>query len=131
MATNPSNDLFRIERFEAVDDSEQFDRPDIPMVQAALSGTPDREWQQYFIARSRALEAQQPGLKLELLADRMSFHTHAATVDATCALVAGAVQGANADYAAEKAAEARRNQERNEEARLLVERIKEINASWT
>jgi hypothetical protein len=130
MASTPPTAQFRIESFDAVDDSEQFERPDIPLVQAVLSGTPDREWQQHFLARARQLEQQHPGTKLEILANGLSFHTHATVVDATCALVDGVVQGANADYAAEKTAEAERIAARNEEAKLLVARIKEINESW-
>lgn len=125
-----SRDRIDIDSFEAIDDSEQFDRPDLPRVEAVLSAAPEREWQQFFILRARALEQTHPGLKMEILADRLGFHTRAADVDATCRLVHEAVQGSNHDYAAQKAAEEKRIADRNDEAKHLVARIKEINASW-
>src|ERR1700754_1619428 len=79
-----SRDWIDIESFEAIDDTEQFDRPDIPRVEAVLSGAPERDWQQFFIVRARGLEQTHPGLKMEILADRLGFHTRASNVEETC-----------------------------------------------
>ncbi|MDR6935877.1 MULTISPECIES: hypothetical protein [unclassified Luteibacter] len=125
-----SRDWIDIESFEAIDDTEQFDRPDIPRVEAVLSGAPEREWQQYFLVRARALEQAHPGLKMEILADRLGFHTRAAHVEETCRLVHEAVQGTNQDYAAQKAAEEKRIADRNQEVKELMARMKDINAHW-
>lgn len=125
-----SRDWIDIDTFEAVDDTEQFDRPDIPRVEAVLSGAPDRDWQQFFLVRARALEQTHPGLRMEILADRLGFHTRAASAEETCRLVNEAVQGTNEDFAAQKAAEEKRIADRNEEIRELMARIKAINAAW-
>jgi hypothetical protein len=125
-----SRDWINIESFEAIDDTEQFDRPDIPRVDAVLSAAPEREWQQFFIVRARALEQVHPGLRMEILADRLGFHARAAHVAETCGLVNEAVQGTNHDFAAQKAAEEKRVSDRNEEVRELMARVKQINASW-
>lgn len=119
-----------IESFEAVDDSEQFERPDIPRVEAVLSGAPDREWQQFFAVRAQTIEQAQPGVRMEIIADRLGFHTRAAHAEETCRLVHEAVQGANQDYAAQQAAEEKRIADRNQEVKDLVSRIKTINAHW-
>ncbi|WP_369929063.1 hypothetical protein [Xanthomonas sp. NCPPB 2632] len=125
-----SRDWIDIDTFEAVDDTEQFDRPDIPRVEAVLSGAPDRDWQQFFLVRARALEQTHPGLRMEILADRLGFHTRAASAEETCRLVNEAVQGTNEDFAAQKAAEEKRIADRNEEIRELMARMKTINAAW-
>lgn len=125
-----SRDWIEIESFEAVDDTEQFDRPDIPRVEAVLSGAPERDWQQFFLVRARALEQTHPGLRMEILADRLGFHTRAATAEETCRLVNDAVQGTNQDFAAQKAAEEKRIADRNQEVRELMSLMKTINASW-
>ncbi|QWT21444.1 hypothetical protein KPL74_05430 [Bacillus sp. NP157] len=125
-----SRDWIDIESFEAVDDIDQFDRPDIPRVEAVLSGAPEREWQQFFAVRARALEQTHPGLRMEIIADRLGFHTRAAHVEDTCRLVHEAVQGTNRDYAAQKAAEERRIADRNQEVRDLMARVKSINSEW-
>jgi hypothetical protein len=125
-----SRDWIDIDAFEAVDDTEQFDRPDIPRVEALLSGAPDRDWQQFFLVRARALEQTHPGLRMEILADRLGFHTRAASAEETCRLVNEAVQGTNEDFAAQKAAEEKRIADRNEEIRELVAKMKSINADW-
>lgn len=125
-----SRDWIDIDAFEAVDDTEQFDRPDIPRVEAVLSGAPEREWQQFFLVRARELEQTHPGLRMEILADRLGFHTRAATAEETCRLVHAAVQGTNHDFAAQKAAEEKRIADRNEEVRDLIARVKTINAGW-
>jgi hypothetical protein len=125
-----SRDWIDIDSFEAIDDTEQFDRPDIPRVEAVLSASPEREWQQFFIVRARALEQAHPGLRMEILADRLGFHARAAQVAETCALVNEAVQGTNRDFAAQKAADEKRIADRNEEVRELMARVKQINASW-
>ncbi|MET4675110.1 MULTISPECIES: hypothetical protein [unclassified Luteibacter] len=125
-----SRDWIDIDTFEAVDDTEQFDRPDIPRVEAVLSGAPDRDWQQFFLVRARALEQTHPGLRMEILADRLGFHTRAASAEETCRLVNEAVQGTNEDFAAQKAAEEKRIADRNEEIRELMARMKAINAAW-
>ena len=125
-----SRDWIEIESFEAIDDSEQFDRPDIPRVEAVLSGAPEREWQQFFIVRAKALEQAHAGLRMEIIADRLSFHTRATHAEETCRLVHETVLGTNEDFAAQKAAEEKRIHDRNEEVRDLVSRIKTINAHW-
>lgn len=125
-----SRDWIDIDSFEAVDDTEQFDRPDIPRVEAVLSGAPEREWQQFFLVRARELEQKHPGLRMEILADRLGFHTRSASAEETCRLVNAAVQGTNHDFAAQKAAEEKRIADRNEEVRELIARMKTINASW-
>lgn len=125
-----SRDWIDIDTFEAVDDTEQFDRPDIPRVEAVLSGAPDRDWQQFFLVRARALEQTHPGLRMEILADRLGFHTRAASAEETCRLVNEAVQGTNEDFAAQRAAEEKRIADRNEEIRELMARMKAINAAW-
>lgn len=125
-----SRDWIDIDTFEAVDDTEQFDRPDIPRVEAVLSGAPDRDWQQFFLVRARALEQTHPGLRMEILADRLGFHTRAASAEETCRLVNEAVQGTNEDFAAQKAAEEKRIADRNEEIRELMAKMKAINAAW-
>jgi len=125
-----SRDWIDIDTFEAVDDTEQFDRPDIPRVEAVLSGAPDRDWQQFFLVRARALEQTHPGLRMEILADRLGFHTRAASAEETCRLVNEAVQGTNEDFAAQKAAEEKRIADRNEEIRELMAKMKTINAAW-
>jgi hypothetical protein len=125
-----SRDWIDIDTFEAVDDTEQFDRPDIPRVEAVLSGAPDRDWQQFFLVRARALEQTHPGLRMEILADRLGFHTRAASAEETCRLVNEAVQGTNEDFAAQKAAEEKRVADRNEEIRELMAKMKTINAAW-
>ncbi|MEX1827535.1 hypothetical protein [Luteibacter sp. CQ10] len=125
-----SRDWIEIESFEAVDDSGQFERPDIPRVEAILSGAPEREWQQFFLVRAQSLEQAHPGLRMEILADRLGFHTRAAHAEETCRLVYEAVMGTNHDFAAQKAAEEKRVNDRNEEVRQLVDRIKEVNSNW-
>ncbi|MGF6491896.1 hypothetical protein ABIE56_000049 [Luteibacter sp. 621] len=125
-----SRDWIEIESFEAVDDIGQFDRPDIPRVEAILSGAPEREWQQFFVVRARALEQTQPGLRMEILADRLGFHTRAAHIEETCRLVNDAVQGTNHDYAAQRAAEEKRIADRDEEVRELMAKVKTVNAAW-
>jgi hypothetical protein len=125
-----SRDWIDIESFEAVDDIGQFDRPDIPRVEAILSGAPEREWQQFFVVRARALEQTQPGLRMEILADRLGFHTRAAHIEETCRLVNDAVQGTNHDYAAQRAAEEKRIADRDEEVRELMAKVKTVNAAW-
>jgi hypothetical protein len=125
-----SRDWIEIESFEAVDDIGQFDRPDIPRVEAILSGAPEREWQQFFVVRARALEQTQPGLRMEILADRLGFHTRAAHIEETCRLVNDAVQGTNHDYAAQRAAEEKRIADRDEEVRELMAKVKAVNAAW-
>lgn len=125
-----SRDWIDIESFEAVDDIGQFDRPDIPRVEAVLTGAPEREWQQVFTVRARALEQTQPGMRLEILADRLGFHTRAANLEATCRLVNDAVQGTNHDYAAQRAAEEKRIADRDQEVRDLAAQVKAINADW-
>ncbi|MDQ7997314.1 MAG: hypothetical protein AAGC76_15845 [Luteibacter sp.] len=125
-----SRDWIDIDSFEAVDDTEQFDRPDIPRVEAILSGAPEREWQQFFLVRARELEQTHPGLRMEILADRLGFHTRAASAEETCRLVHATVQGTNHDFAAQKAAEEKRIADRNDEVRDLIARMKAINASW-
>jgi hypothetical protein len=125
-----SRDWIDIESFEAVDDIGQFDRPDIPRVEAILTGAPEREWQQFFIVRARALEQTHPGLRMEILADRLGFHTRASHLEATCGLVNDAVQGTNHDYAAQRAAEEKRIADRDEEVREMVAKVKSINAGW-
>ena len=123
-----SRDWIEIESFEAVDDSGQFERPDIPRVEAILSGAPERDWQQFFIVRAQALEQAHPGMRMEILADRLGFHTRAAHADETCRLVYEAVMGTNHALAAQRAAEEKRIQDRHEQVRLLVDRIKGLNA---
>jgi len=125
-----SRDWIEIESFEAVDDIGVFDRPDIPRVEAILSGAPEREWQQFFAVRARALEQNQPGLRMEILADRLGFHTRASHIEETCRLMNDAVQGTNHDYAAQKAAEERRIADRDAEVRELMSKVKEINSDW-
>lgn len=125
-----SRDWIEIESFEAIDDIGQFDRPDIPRVEAILSGSPEREWQQFFAVRARSLEQTHPGLRMEILADRLGFHTRSAHLEETCRLVNDAVQGTNHDYAAQKAAEEKRIADRDEEVREMAARVKAINASW-
>ncbi|UPG92497.1 hypothetical protein [Luteibacter aegosomatissinici] len=125
-----SRDWIDIESFEATDDIGQFDRPDIPRVEAILSGAPEREWQQFFQVRARALEQTQPGLRMEIIADRLGFHTRAAHIEDTCRLVNDAVQGTNHDYAAQRAAEEKRIADRDEEVREMISRIKAVNAGW-
>jgi hypothetical protein len=125
-----SRDWIEIESFEAVDDIGQFDRPDIPRVEAILSGAPEREWQQFFVVRARALEQSHPGLRMEILADRLGFHTRAAHLEETCRLVNDAVEGTNHDYAAQRAAEEKRIADRDEEVRAMMAQVKAINASW-
>ncbi|SEN14126.1 Growth arrest and DNA-damage-inducible protein-interacting protein 1 [Luteibacter sp. UNCMF331Sha3.1] len=125
-----SRDWIDIESFEAINDTEQFDRPDIPRVEAVLSGAPERDWQQFFLVRARALEQSHPGLKMEILADRLGFHTRAAHAQETCLLVHEAVQGTNQDYAAQKAAEEKRIADRNQEVQELIAKMKDINADW-
>lgn len=125
-----SRDWIEIESFEAIDDSEQFDRPDIPRVEAVLSGAPEREWQQFFVVRAKALEQAHAGLRMEIIADRLGFHTRAIHAEETCRLVHETVLGTNEDFAAQKAAEEKRIHDRNEEVRDLVGRIKTINAHW-
>jgi hypothetical protein len=125
-----SRDWIVIESFEAVDDIGQFDRPDIPRVEAVLSGAPEREWQQFFIVRARALEQTQPGLRMEIIADRLGFHSRAVHLEETCRMVHAAVQGTNHDYAAQKAAEEKRIADRDEEVREMMARVKTINAGW-
>lgn len=125
-----SRDWIDIDAFEAIDDTEQFDRPDIPRVEAVLSGAPERDWQQFFIVRARALEQTHPGLKMEILADRLGFHTRASNVEETCRLVHEAVQGTNQDFAAQRAAEEQRIADRNQEVHELMSRVKTINAAW-
>jgi hypothetical protein len=125
-----SRDWIEIESFEAVDDIGQFDRPDIPRVEAVLTGAPEREWQQFFSVRATALEQTHPGLRMEIIADRLGFHTRAAHLDEICGLVNDAVQGTNHDYAAQRAAEEKRIADRDEEVRQMVSRVKAINAAW-
>jgi hypothetical protein len=125
-----SRDWIDIDSFEAIDDTEQFDRPDIPRVDAVLSGAPERDWQQFFIVRARALEQSHPGLKMEILADRLGFHTRASNVEETCRLVHEAVQGTNQDFAAQRAAEEQRIADRNQEVHELMSRVKTINSAW-
>jgi hypothetical protein len=125
-----SRDWIDIESFEAIDDTDLFDRSDIPRIEAVLSGAPERDWQQFFIVRARALEETHPGLKMEVLADRLGFHTRAANADDTCRLVHHAVQGTNQDFAAQKAAEEKRIADRNQEVQELMSRVKAINAAW-
>jgi hypothetical protein len=125
-----SRDWIDIESFEAIDDIGVFDRPDIPKVEAVLSGAPEREWQQFFAVRAQALEQSHPGLRMEILADRLGFHTRAAHLEETCAMVNDAVQGTNHDYAAQKAAEEKRIADRDQEVRDLLARVKAFNNDW-
>ncbi|HEY4089896.1 MAG TPA: hypothetical protein VGN46_00120 [Luteibacter sp.] len=125
-----SRDWIEIESFEAIDDIGQFDQPDIPRVEAILAGSPEREWQQFFAVRAHALEQSHPGLRMEILADRLGFHTRVATLEETCRLVNDAVQGTNHDYAAQKAAEEKRIADRDQEVRDLIARVKSFNADW-
>jgi hypothetical protein len=125
-----SRDWIDIESFEAIDDTEQFDRSDLPRIEAVLSGAPERDWQQFFAVRARALEETRPGLKMEVLADRLGFHTRAANAAETCRLVHEAVQDTNQDFAAQKAAEEKRISDRTQEVQELMAKVKVINAAW-
>lgn len=125
-----SRDWIEIESFEAIDDTDQFDRPDIPRVEAVLSGTPERDWQQFFAVRARTLEQSHPGLRMEIIADRLGFHSRASHLAETCHLVYETVQGTNEDMAAQKAAEEKRVADRNQEIKDIIARLKDINAAW-
>jgi hypothetical protein len=67
---------------------------------------------------------------MEILADRLGFHTRAAHIEETCRLVNDAVQGTNHDYAAQRAAEEKRIADRDEEVRELMAKVKAVNAAW-
>jgi hypothetical protein len=119
-------DKFEIDRFEAIDDSMQIEADHLPVACAILSGAPNREWQQFFLERARQLENSHPGIRLQLMADRLKFHTRAATAEESCSAVVSVVRDTNKAYTAVRSAENRRAEQRKAEVKELGKRLKEI-----
>jgi phosphoenolpyruvate-protein kinase (PTS system EI component) len=122
-------EIYTIDHFEAVDDSTQVDPHHLPQACAVLTGAPDREWHQYFLESARQVEQARPGMRLELLADRLRFYTRAATAEDSCSAVVAAVRDTNRAYLAVREAENRRMAQRRAEVEDLGKRLKAISKS--
>ena len=119
-------ETYNVDHFEAVDDSTQIEPHHLPQACAVLTGAPDREWHQYFLESARQVEQTRPGMRLELLADRLRFYTRASTAEEACAAVVAAVRDTNRAYIAVREAENRRTTQRRDEVEELGKRLKVI-----
>ncbi|HEY4145890.1 hypothetical protein [Pinirhizobacter sp.] len=126
MAHRQHAESYTIDHFEAVDDSTQIEPQHLPQACAVLSGAPDREWHQYFVESARQVELAHPGMRLELLADRLRFFTRASTAEDACSAVVAAVRDTNRAYMAVREAENRRTAQRRAEVEDLGKRLKVI-----
>lgn len=124
--SNLTPDKFDIDHFEAIDDSMQIEADHLPVACAVLTGAPNREWQQFFLERARQLESSHPGIRLQLMADRLKFHTRAVAAEENCSAVLSVVRDTNKAYAAVRSAENRRAEQRKAEVKELGKRLKEI-----
>jgi hypothetical protein len=119
-------ETYTIDHFETVDDGTEVEPHHLPQACAVLSGAPDREWHQYFLESARQVEQARPGMRLELLADRLRFYTRASTAEEACSAVVAAVRDTNRAYMAVREAEIRRMAQRREEVEELGKRLKVI-----
>lgn len=126
MASRQHPETYAIDHFEAVDDSTQVEPQHLPQACAVLSGAPDREWHQYFLESARQVEQAHPGMRLELLADRLRFYTRASTAEEACSAVVAAVRDTNRAYLVVREAENRRTAQRQREVEDLGKKLKVI-----